>query len=171
MSFVLDFLATYGTWEPIISIGSEYLVSLLLLIHLYYILMKLEHLSDIIWIIIDIFFVFDTLFGQFWPFLASYKNIESNISIVKKWIFSIFIVTYQLVLHTGEIRAPQWHYLDHYWWFCVFDPFFCQFFGLLWDLRTKYFYNKWIFSIFIVTDPLVLHTGEIRNIIWTTMNT
>ena len=127
MSFVLDFLATYGTWEPIISIGSEYLVSLLLLIHLYYILMKLEHLSDIIWIIIDIFFVFDTLFGQFWPFLASYKNIESNISIVKKWIFSIFIVTYQLVLHTGEIRAPQWHYLNHYWWFCVFDPLFVNF--------------------------------------------
>ena len=51
------FLASYGTLEPNISTGSEYLVSLLLLIHLYFILVKLEQLCDIIWIIIDVFFL------------------------------------------------------------------------------------------------------------------
>ena len=56
------FLASYGTLEPNIYIRSRYLVSLLLLIHLCYILVKLDHLSDIIWTIIDDF-VFLTYFS------------------------------------------------------------------------------------------------------------
>jgi len=100
-------------------------------------------------------------FGLLWELRTKYFK--------RKLIFSVLIVTYPLVLHIAEIRAPQWHYLDHYWWFCVFVPFFCQFlafFGLLWDLRTKYFHRKLIFSVLIVTYPLVLHIGEIRAPQW-----
>ena len=104
------FLATYGTWEPNISVGSEYLVSLLLLIHLYYILVKLEHLSDIICIIIDDFVFLTTFSINFWAFLAPYGTLEPNIS-----IRSGYLVSFLLLFHLYYILVKLEHLSDIIW--------------------------------------------------------
>ena len=157
------FLASYGILQPNISVGSEYLVSLLLLTHLYYILVKLENFSDIIWtIIVD--FMFLTLFSiNFWPFLTSYETLEPNISIRSGYLVSLWLLIhlFYILVKLEFLSDIIWIIIDDF----VFLTHFPSIFGLfclLWDLRTKYLYKKWIFSVLIFTYPLVLHTGEIR---------
>ena len=62
-------------------------------------------------------------FGHLWDLRTKY--------VYKKRIFSIFAVIYPLVLHNGDIRTHKWHYLNHYWRFCVLTPFFINFWPFL----------------------------------------
>ena len=122
----MAFLASYGTLEQNISIKSGYLVSLLLLIHLYYILVKLEHLSVIIWIIIDDFVFLTTFSINFWAFLAPYGTLEPNISIRSGYLVSLLlpIHLYDILVKLEHLSDIIWIIIDDFMFLTYFSPNF-----------------------------------------------
>ena len=98
--------------EPRNYLRSTCFVIFFLAIHLYYILGKLEHFIGIIWIIIGdfCFSPLSALFlDLFWPLRCS------RIKKLLKFLLCNIFVSHPLILHIGEVGAPQCLYLHHYW--------------------------------------------------------
>ena len=119
----------------------------LLPIHLYYILVKLQHFNSIIYIIIDDFVIFTPT-----PFLAPFWHLWGPRigEVFQKCMFWIISVAYPFILHIGEVPEVQYHYLHHYW---CFLPSFSLIFGLFWLLwcpSTEELLHKCMFVLFLL---------------------
>ena len=73
------------------------------------------------------------LLWYIWPPLASILPLLRPFldprftKLLNKSVICINSVTCPLFSHIGKVRALQWHYLNHYWWFSVFDSPLRQF--------------------------------------------
>ena len=65
----------------------------------------------------------------------------------------IILITYPLTLHIGEVKALHWHYLHHYWQFCILDTlqrYLCPFCDLCENLEYRnYFRSTWFVSLLL----------------------
>ena len=126
------------------------------------------------------FCVFDPPLRQFCLFCELFSG-PGFATFTRNSMICIISVSWPLLWHIGEVRAPQWHYLHHYMWFWVFNPHlrqFCPFCDLYWALLSQSYIRTLWFVLLLLPDhfydilaKLQLFNGIIRIIIsWTVIH-
>ena len=120
------FLDIYGNLEPNNSMKIMHFVFILSLIHLYYILVKLEHLDDVIGVVIDDFLFLTQLFASF---LDIYGNLKPNNSM--KMMYLVFLLAlihlYYILVELEHLDDVIGVVIDD---FVFLSPHFASFFSI-----------------------------------------
>ena len=106
------------------------MLSLFPLIHLYYILVRLEHLSVRIWILIADFLFLPPFLLNFWPFLDNYGTLKPNNSIRSQHLLSLFpsIHLYYILVRLERLGVRIWILIAD---FLFLTPFLLNFWTFL----------------------------------------